>query len=127
MMLSVFIFNGMVLLLRPCCLCSKGSDFVTSLFRLAGLGEGGASSTPQKGSTGGRLCDLPWVVLATYSRFFRRPTVGSKMPPSKYPDVPPREVTREAGCERVETSGLLRPNFTHICPSSERANFRRRP
>ena len=30
----------------------------------------------KKGSTVGRLCDLPWVALTTYSRFFRRPTVG---------------------------------------------------
>ena len=118
---------GMVLLLRPCWLCSKGSDFAPRLFRLVGLGEGGASSTSQKGSTVGRLCDLPWVVLATYSRFFRRPTVGSKMPPSKCLDLTPREVAREAGCERVETSGLLRSDFPHICPGSERADFRCRP
>ena len=24
----------------------------------------------------GRRCDLPWGVITTYSRFFRRPTVG---------------------------------------------------
>ena len=30
----------------------------------------------KKGCTVGRLSDLPWVVDATYSRFFRRPTVG---------------------------------------------------
>ena len=49
------------------------------------------------------------------------------MPPSECSDVTPREVAREAGCRQVETSGLLRPNFPHICPSSERADFRRRP
>ena len=49
------------------------------------------------------------------------------MPPSKRSDMTPREVAREAGCERVETSRLLRPNFPRICPSSERADFRRRP
>ena len=74
---------GMVLLLRPCWLCSKGSDFAPSLFRLAGLGEGGSSSTPQKGSTVGRLCDLPWVASETYCRFFRRPTVGRFLPLGK--------------------------------------------
>ena len=31
----------------------------------------------KKGSTVGRLCDLLWVALTTYRRFFRRPTVGS--------------------------------------------------
>ena len=30
----------------------------------------------KKGSTVGRLCDLLWVALTTYRRFFRRPTVG---------------------------------------------------
>ena len=30
----------------------------------------------KKESTVGRRSDLPWVVLTTYSRFFRRPTVG---------------------------------------------------
>ena len=45
------------------------------------------------------------------------------MPPSKCPDMTPREVAREAGCERVETSGLLRPNFPVFFPSSEQANF----
>ena len=30
----------------------------------------------KKGSTVGRRSDLPWVVSTTYSRFFRRPTVG---------------------------------------------------
>ena len=37
---------------------------------------GGALWRAKKGSTVGRLCDLPWVALTTYSRFFRRPTVG---------------------------------------------------
>ena len=37
---------------------------------------GGASQEGKKGSTVGRRCDLPWVVITTYSRFFRRPTVG---------------------------------------------------
>ena len=36
------------------------------------------------------------------------------MLPSECPDLTPREVAREAGCERVETSGLLRPNFPCI-------------
>ena len=30
----------------------------------------------KKGSTVGRRCDLQWIALTTYSRFFRRPTVG---------------------------------------------------
>ena len=30
----------------------------------------------KKGSTVGRRSDLLWVVSTTYSRFFRRPTVG---------------------------------------------------
>ncbi|ERJ70341.1 hypothetical protein HMPREF1556_01609 [Porphyromonas sp. oral taxon 278 str. W7784] len=29
-----------------------------------------------KRPTVGRRCDLPWVVLTTYSRFFGRSTVG---------------------------------------------------
>ena len=37
---------------------------------------GGGSLEGKKGSTVGRRCDLPWVVITTYSRFFRRPTVG---------------------------------------------------
>ena len=40
-----------------------------------GLGEE-ALWRGKKGSTVGRLCDLPWIALTTYSRFFRRPTVG---------------------------------------------------
>ena len=40
-----------------------------------GLGEE-ALRRGKKGSTVGRLCDLPWVALTTYSRLFRRPTVG---------------------------------------------------
>ena len=40
-----------------------------------GLGEG-ALRRAKKGSTVGRRCDLPWVAETTYSRFFRRPTVG---------------------------------------------------
>ena len=43
-----------------------------------------SSIAPKKGSTVGRLYDLPWVGETTYSRFFRRPTVG--------PFLPPREV-----------------------------------
>ena len=35
-----------------------------------------ASGRGQKGPTVGRRCDLPWVVMTTYRRFFRRPTVG---------------------------------------------------
>ena len=35
-----------------------------------------ASGRGQKGPTVGRIGDLPWVVMTTYSRFFRRPTVG---------------------------------------------------
>ncbi|ERJ72078.1 hypothetical protein HMPREF1556_00932 [Porphyromonas sp. oral taxon 278 str. W7784] len=31
----------------------------------------------------GRLCDLPWIGQATYSRFFRRPTVGCFWGPRK--------------------------------------------
>ena len=30
----------------------------------------------KKEPTVGRTCDLPWVGETTYSRFFRRPTVG---------------------------------------------------
>ena len=40
-----------------------------------GLGEE-ALRRGKKGSTVGRLCDLPWIAETTYSRFFRRPTVG---------------------------------------------------
>lgn len=40
-----------------------------------GLGEE-ALRRGKKGSTVGRLCDLPWVVITTYSRFLGRPTVG---------------------------------------------------
>ena len=36
----------------------------------------GARGRAKKGSTVGRLCDLPWVAETTYSRFSRRPTVG---------------------------------------------------
>ena len=35
-----------------------------------------ASGRGQKGPMVGRRCDLPWVAETTYSRFFRRPTVG---------------------------------------------------
>ena len=45
------------------------------------------------------------------------------MPPSKCPDMTPREVDREAGCERVETSGLLRPNLPVFSSSSEQVKF----
>ena len=38
------------------------------------------------------------------------------MPPSEYPDLPPREVAREAGCGQVEISGFLQPNFPCIFP-----------
>ena len=39
--------------------------------------------TSQKRPTVGRLCDLPWVASTTYSRFFRRPTVGRFLPLGK--------------------------------------------
>ena len=45
------------------------------------------------------------------------------MPPSKRPAVTPREVSLQAGCERVETSGLFRSNFPHLYSCSTRADF----
>ena len=35
-----------------------------------------ATGRQKKRPTVGRRCDLPWVASETYSRFFRRPTVG---------------------------------------------------
>ena len=51
---------------------SKGSVFdgIPSPFEVGTTGE------VKKGPTVGRRTDLPWVGEATYSRFFRRPTVG---------------------------------------------------
>ena len=37
---------------------------------VGGVGEGVGRGGGKKGSTVGRLSDLPWVVDATYSRFF---------------------------------------------------------
>ena len=51
---------------------SKGSVFdgILSPFEVGTTGEA------KKGPTVGRSTDLPWVGETTYSRFFRRPTVG---------------------------------------------------
>ena len=64
-----------------------------SLFR---WGRGARSQGVEKRSTVGRLCDLPWVGETTYSRFFRRPTVGRFLPPW------------EGGCRRGEKSRVCR-------------------
>ena len=50
----------------------------------------------KKDPTVGRACDLPWVVETTYSRFFRRPTVGRFLGPW------------EGGCRRGEKSRVCR-------------------
>ena len=43
------------------------------------------SRTPKMGPTVGRPCDPQWVVITTYCRFFRRPTVGRFLPPLRMP------------------------------------------
>jgi len=58
--------------------------------------QGVRSEGVKKRSTVGRLCDLPWVVETTYSRFFRRPTVG------RFLTLPKRPL--EAGSGRVSFS-----------------------
>ena len=45
--------------------------------------EKGALRGAKKKPTVGRRCDLPWVGETTYSRFFRRPTVGRFLRVSK--------------------------------------------
>jgi len=44
---------------------------------------------PQKGPTVGRLDDPLWVGRTTYSRFFRRPTVGRFLPHPRAPAIRP--------------------------------------
>ena len=51
------------------------SDDRGNLFNCS-VGEEGTTGEAKKGSTVGRRTDLPWVGETTYSRFFRRPTVG---------------------------------------------------
>ena len=46
-------------------------------------GAGGCSKGGKNKPTVGRPCDLPWVVSTTYSRFFRRPTMGRFLGVSK--------------------------------------------
>ena len=46
-------------------------------------GAGGCSEGGKKDSTVGRPCDLPCIGETTYSRFFRRPTVGRFLGVSK--------------------------------------------
>ena len=92
-------------------------------------GRGARSQGVKKRSTVGRLCDLPWVGETTYSRFFRRPTVGRFLTPS--------EVSCQAGWRGTllsdEDEGLRRmraiapdpwgvPNgdFPNFAPSSQR-------
>mgnify|MGYP000915064074 CR=1 FL=1 len=65
-----------------------------SASKIEGRGEGLRGG--KKDSTVGRPCDLPWVVSTTYSRFFRRSTVGRFLAPG------------EGGCRRGEKSRVCR-------------------
>ena len=91
--------------------------------------QGARSQGVKKRSTVGRLCDLPWVGETTYSRFFRRPTVGRFLTPS---EVPYQAVWRgpllsdeDEGRRRMRVIapdlwGVPNGDFPNFAPSSQR-------
>ena len=95
------------------------------------LSKGSGSSLPRgkKRSTVGRLCDLPWIVETTYSRFFRRPTVGRFLTPSEVPCQAgwrgPLLGDEDEGLRRMRSTapdpwGVPNGDFPNFAPSSQR-------
>ena len=85
------------------------------------------SRTPKMGPTVGHLCDPLWVVITTYCRFFRRPTVGRFLPPLRIPSqetetapLPAMEIPLAEGRRRRFVSGgkIRRKSYEDECPFS---------
>ena len=92
-------------------------------------GQGARSQGVKKRSTVGRLCDLPWVGETTYSRFFRRPTVGRFLTPSEVPCQTgwrgPLLSDEDEGLRRMrgiapDPWGVPNGDFPNFAPSSQR-------
>ena len=85
------------------------------------------SRTPKIGPTVGRPCDPQWVVITTYCRFFRRPTVGRFLPPLRMPSqetetapLPTMEIPLTEGRRRHFVSGgkIRGKSYEDECPFS---------
>ena len=85
------------------------------------------SRTPKMGPTVGRPCDPQWVVITTYCRFFRRPTVGRFLLPLRMPSketetapLPTMGIPLAEGRRRrfAQSGKIRRKSYEDECPFS---------